>query len=113
MTTEQDLARAYRVAAINHYQNTTIENRSAQTQESADKLLRASVELLRSPTGSSELKRLLGDVDPRVRLAAACDLLPRGSWRARFVLKLLSAFRRDALGLIAQARLHVWKNEHR
>ena len=113
MTMTSELLSSYRIAAIAHHQ-ATLEGDAERTIQTADELERATNEVLGSGVdGWKILQPLLHDPDPRVKLAAACDLLPRNVFRAKAVLYLLSLLRRDELGLLAKLRLHVWKYEGR
>lgn len=106
------LVEQYRRAAIAHYQ-ATLDMRSEDTIQSANSLTQAQEALMRAPSWRMDMQRLLRDSDRRVRLDAACVLLKGGSCRAWLVLWCFALISRDALGLIARMRLHVWKNERR
>lgn len=106
------LVSEYRAAAIDHYQ-ATLEMRTEDTVCTGEALLRTQTALMGLKDWPVRLRPLLSDADRRVRLDAACCLLPTGNWRAWFILHWFSSVIKNELGLGAKMRLHVWKDDRR
>lgn len=113
MNSANSLLDQYRAAVIEHYQ-ATIEGRFHDTNATNLRLMQLREEIfVRTPESWKLIEPNLRDADPRVRLDAACALLPKKPRKAWWILKRFSLLVGGHLGLLAQMRLHVWKTEGR